>query len=271
MHEFIVSHEILIRLGTFLVFFPLVAVWELISPRRMLTVSKALRWYSNLGITVLNSFLLRWCFPIMAIGMASLTQERQWGLLNHIEIPFWLEVILSVTVLDFIIYLQHVMFHKIPALWLLHRMHHTDLNIDVSTGSRFHPIEIILSMVIKVIAVIGLGVPPIAVVIFQVFLNGMAMFNHGNIYIPSRMDHVLRWLVVTPDMHRIHHSILPQETNSNFGFNIPWWDRLFGTYRQNPQDGHEDMEIGIKIFRDIKYLNLHWLLIQPFLNSRKHK
>jgi sterol desaturase/sphingolipid hydroxylase (fatty acid hydroxylase superfamily) len=270
MYEFILSHEESNRLGAFFCVFLLVAIWELIAPRKTLTVSKVVRWYSNLGITVINTFLLRLFFPIMAVGMANLAQERQWGLMNHIDVPFWPVVFLSVVVLDFIVYLQHVMFHQVPIFWCLHRMHHTDLNIDVTTGSRFHPIEIFISMVIKVGVVIGLGIPPVAVVIFEVFLNVMAMFNHGNIYIPSGIDRVLRWLVVTPDMHRIHHSVLPQETYSNYGFNISLWDRLFGTYCHQPQNGHDRMDIGIEIFRNTKFLNLHWLLIQPFLNSKKY-
>lgn len=271
MHVFILTHEISIRLGAFLGIFFLVAVWELIAPRRMLTASKLIRWYSNLGITIINTTLLRWCFPVLAVGMANLAQERQWGFLNNIEFPFWLAVILSVAVLDFIIYLQHVIFHQVPVFWRLHRMHHTDLNIDVTTGARFHPIEIILSMVIKLSVVFALGLPPVAVVIFEVLLNVMAMFNHGNIYIPSKIDRVLRCVVVTPDMHRIHHSVIPKETNSNYGFNISWWDRLLGTYRQQPQNGHKGMDIGLKIFQDSKFLNIHWLLIQPFLNSKNYK
>jgi len=271
MQLILLSHEVSIRLGAFLGIFILVALWELLAPRRILTVSKIIRWYSNLGITVINSCLLRWGFPILAVNMAILAQEKQWGVINNIETPSWLTVILSVVALDFIVYLQHVMFHQVPAFWHLHRMHHTDLDIDLTTGARFHPIEIILSMVIKLTVVIALGLPPVAVVVFEVLLNVMAMFNHGNIYIPSEIDRVLRWFLVTPDMHRIHHSVIPQETNSNYGFNLSWWDRLLGTYRQQPQNGHENIELGLAIFRDPKFLNLHWLLIQPFLNSKKYR
>ena len=269
MHGVIVSHELPIRLGAFLGIFLIVAVWELIAPRRALTVSKVVRWYSNLGVTIINAFLLRWFFPILAVGMANLAQKQHWGLLNHIDIPFWLIVVFSVILLDLFIYLQHVMFHVVPIFWRLHRMHHTDLNIDVTTGMRFHPIEIILSMVVKLLVVISLGIPPVAVIFFEVLLNVMAMFNHGNIYIPDKTDRTLRWLIVTPDMHRIHHSVDPKETNSNYGFNLSVWDRLFGTYRKQPKKGQIDMDIGIEIFRDAKFLNLYWLLIQPFLDEKK--
>ena len=269
MHGLILSHEVSIRLGAFLGIFFIVAAWELVAPRRALTVSKLVRWYSNLAVTVINAFLLRWIFPILAVGMANLAQTQQWGLLNHIDIPFGLAVVLSVLLLDLFIYLQHILFHLVPIFWRLHRMHHTDLNIDVTTGMRFHPIEIILSMVVKLTVVLSLGILPVAVVLFEVMLNVMAMFNHGNIYIPYRTDRTLRWLLVTPDMHRIHHSIIPKETNSNYGFNLSVWDRLFGTYRKQPEKGQVDMDIGIKMFRDTKFLNLHWLLIQPFLDAKK--
>jgi len=269
MNEFIMGNEVSIRLGAFFGIFFLVAVWELTAPRRSLAVSKIVRWYSNLGITFINSFLLRWLFPVLAVNMAILAQEREWGIFNTFELPSWVAVILAVAALDGIIYLQHVLFHAVPALWRLHRMHHTDLGLDVTSGSRFHPIEILLSMIIKLAAVAVLGPPPVAVLIFEVLLNGMSMFNHGNIFIPTTIDRVLRWFIVTPDMHRVHHSIIHRETDSNFGFNLSWWDRLFGTYRNQPQHGHENMQIGIEIFRNPKYLNLHWLLIQPFLNDKK--
>ncbi len=268
MNEVIMNNEVSIRLGAFFSIFFLVAVWEFITPRRQLTVSKIVRWYSNLGITFMNSVLLRWLFPVLAVSMAGVAQERNWGLFNNFELSSWLVVVICVAALDCVIYLQHVMFHAVPALWRLHRMHHTDLDFDVTTGSRFHPIEILLSMVIKLAVVIVLGPPPVAVLIFEVLLNGTAMFNHGNISIPPKIDRVLRWFIVTPDMHRVHHSSIPRETDSNFGFNLPWWDRLLGTYCNQPQSGHENMQIGIKTFRDPKYLNLHWLLIQPFLKDR---
>ena len=178
--------------------------------------------------------------------------------------PAWVGVVSSVVVLDLAIYLQHVLFHAVPSLWRLHRMHHADLEFDVSTGLRFHPIEILLSMVIKFIVVAALGAPAVAVLIFEVLLNATSMFNHGNVRIPTGLDRMLRWIVVTPDMHRVHHSILSRETNSNFGFNLPWWDRLFGTYRAQPTAGHDGMTIGIEQFREPRELGLDRMLLQPF-------
>jgi sterol desaturase/sphingolipid hydroxylase (fatty acid hydroxylase superfamily) len=169
-----------------------------------------------------------------------------WGLLNHFQVPFAIAVPLAVIAMDFVIWLQHVMVHAVPALWRLHRVHHADLDYDVTTGARFHPLEIILSMLIKFATIVVLGPPVVAVVIFEVLLNATAMFNHGNIRLPAGLDRVLRWVVVTPDMHRVHHSVEDDETNSNFGFNLPWWDRLFGTYRDQPRAGHVGMTIGIR-------------------------
>lgn len=267
MTELVLDNETIIRLGFFASILVLVAVWEWLAPRRTLSHSRLMRWPSNLGIVVLNTLVLRFAFPIMAVAMAWLAAERDWGLFNLVDLPYWLAVILSVVLLDLTIYLQHVMVHAVPVFWRLHRMHHTDLDYDVTTGARFHPIEIVLSMGVKLTVVTLLGAPPLAVVIFEVLLNATAMFNHGNIHIPSGSDRFLRWIVVTPDMHRVHHSVVPEETNSNFGFNLPWWDRLFGTYREQPAAGHEGMTIGIEQFRDQKYLRLDWLMVQPFLGK----
>jgi sterol desaturase/sphingolipid hydroxylase (fatty acid hydroxylase superfamily) len=214
-----------------------------------------------------DTVLLRLAFPLLAVGLAALAARQGWGLLNRGTLPAWLAFGLAVLALDLTIYLQHVMFHAVPALWRLHRMHHTDLDFDVTTGLRFHPIEIALSMGIKLAAVTVLGPPPAAVLVFEVLLNGTALFNHGNIRLPLALDRVLRLLLVTPDMHRVHHSIFPSETNSNFGFNLPWWDRLCGTYRAQPRDGHDAMTIGIDQFREPRELWLHRLLVQPFRGS----
>jgi sterol desaturase/sphingolipid hydroxylase (fatty acid hydroxylase superfamily) len=268
MTETIFNAETTIRLAGFFGIFLIVAVWEMVAARRPLHYSKAVRWYSNLGITTINGLLLQLIFPILAVSMAAMGQERSWGLFNNFSVPFWLAFVLSLLILDFVIYLQHLMFHQVPALWLLHRMHHTDLDYDVTTGSRFHPIEIILSMLIKFSAIVVIGPAPFAVLIFEIVLNATAMFNHGNIRIPVRFDRYLRWFVVTPDMHRVHHSIHLEETNSNYGFNVPWWDRLMGTYTAQPRDGHDEMTIGIEIFRDKKYLHLARLLLLPFLISK---
>jgi sterol desaturase/sphingolipid hydroxylase (fatty acid hydroxylase superfamily) len=198
------------------------------------------------------------------VGLALLGEARGWGLLNTLALPDWLSLALAVLLLDLVIYLQHVMFHAVPALWRLHRMHHADLDLDVTTGARFHPIEILLSMGLKLAAVAALGAPALAVLVFEVLLNATAMFNHANLKIPVALDRVLRWVIVTPDMHRVHHSVVPRETNSNFGFNLPWWDRLLGTYRAQPAAGHEAMTIGLEAFRAPRDLRLDRMLVQPF-------
>ena len=267
MKEYILTNEASIRAASFFGIFIVVALWEVVGPRRKLSVSKGLRWINNLGIVFFNTLLLRFLAPLMAVGLAIMAEEENWGLLNNIAINSYVKLFLAVLILDLIIYLQHVMFHTVPWLWRLHRMHHTDLDFDVTTGSRFHPIEIILSMIIKMLIVAALGAPPVAVVIFEVLLNATAMFNHGNIRIPIKADRLLRLLVVTPDMHRVHHSVKPDETNSNYGFNFPWWDRLLGTYKAQPEDNHLKMTIGLNQFRESRYLRFHWLLIQPFVGK----
>ena len=252
-----------IRLGAFLGVFAAMAAWEFLAPRRALSVSRWVRWPNNLAITAVNTALVRVIFPTAAVGLALLGEARGWGLLNALAMPQWLKIVAAVAALDLFIYLQHVMFHAVPALWRLHRMHHADLDFDVTTGARFHPVEILLSMLIKLAAVAALGAPALAVLIFEVLLNATAMFNHSNVRMPAALDRWLRCLVVTPEMHRVHHSILPHETNSNFGFNAPWWDRLFGTYRAQPEAGHERMTIGIAQFRGPRELWLDRLLTQP--------
>ena len=264
MSEFIGANESAIRFGFFLGIFVLVALWELAGPRRTLSRPRWLRWYGNIGITVLNTLAVRLVIPLAPVALAVVAADRGWGVLNLVELPFWLAVVLAVLLLDLVIYLQHVMFHAVPALWRLHRMHHADLDFDVTTGFRFHTIEIVLSVLLKLAAVLVIGAPAAAVVIFEVLLNGTSMFNHGNVRLAPGLDRVLRWIVVTPDMHRVHHSDIPAETNSNFGFNLPWWDRLFGTYRAQPGLGHENMTIGLDAFREDSDLHLHNMLAQPF-------
>ena len=262
------QNEPAIRLGFFLGIFAVMATWELIAPRRALTVSKAVRWSNNLGLVFLNSFIVRLLFPAAAVGVAAFASENGWGLLNYYSLPFALSIVLSVVALDFIIYLQHVLVHAVPALWRLHRVHHADLDFDVTTGSRFHTIEIILSMLIKFATIVVLGPPVVAVVIFEVVLNGMAMFNHSNVKLPLGIDRVLRLFVVTPDMHRVHHSVEDNETNSNFGFNLSIWDRAFGTYIDQPREGHEKMTIGIHTYRDPKQVSwLPGMLSLPFIGK----
>ena len=264
MANTLLSHEPIVRLGAFMGIFALMALWELWAPRRHQAIGRLRRWPSNLGIVVLDTLLVRLAFPTAVVGVALLGESRGWGLLPALDVQPWLALAGAVIALDLAIYLQHVLFHAVPALWRLHRMHHADLEIDVTSGLRFHPIEILLSMAIKLGVVAALGAPAAAVLIFEVLLNGTSMFNHGNVRLPAGLDRVLRWLVVTPEMHRVHHSILSRETNSNFGFNFPWWDRLFGTYRAQPQAGHEGMTIGIEQFRDPHELRLDRMLSQPF-------
>ncbi len=260
-----------IRLAFFLGVFAIVAVCEALAPRRARTLPRRARWPNNVGVVVLNTLVLhavlRVVLPTAAVGVALAAEARGWGLFNAVGAPIWLAVPLSVVLLDLAIYLQHVMVHAVPALWRLHRMHHADLDFDVTTGARFHPIEILLSMLIKIALVAALGPPAVAVLIFEVLLNASSMFNHGNLAIPRHLDRVLRWFIVTPDMHRVHHSVVVAETNSNFGFNLPWWDRLFGTYRAQPAAGHEGMTIGIEQFRDPGDLRLDRMLIQPFVGT----
>jgi len=261
----LLSHEPLVRLGAFALVFAAMALWEAFAPRRSLTISRLRRWPNNLGLVVLNTAALRITFPIAAAGMAILAQERGWGLLNMVTAPPWLRVAAALIALDLTLYAQHVMFHKVPVLWRFHRMHHADLDIDVTTGARFHPVEIFLSMAIKIAAVAVLGAPVVAVVTFEVLLNALAMFNHANISLPVTLDAVIRRLIVTPDMHRVHHSVRPEETNSNYGFQVSWWDRIFGTYRAEPADSQERMVIGLSEFRDPADLRLDRMLRQPFV------
>ena len=245
-NEWALAHEPAVRLGAFFGVFALMAVWEAAAPRRTRLLPRRVRWLHNLALVVLNSLILRLLFPLAAVGFALHAAERGWGLLNAFEVPFWWGFALSVIALDFAVYLQHVMFHAVPLLWRLHRVHHADADIDVTTGARFHPIEILLSMLIKFAAIAVLGAPAAAVLAFEVLLNATAMFNHANLRLPEPADRLLRRILVTPEMHRIHHSMEPAEANSNFGFNLPWWDRLCGTYRERARLPQESMAIGVK-------------------------
>lgn len=264
MELFLLSHETAVRLSAFLAILCLMAAWELAAPRRMLRESKALRWSHNLALTVFNSTLVRMALPVATIGIAAFAADRGMGLLNVFHVSYPLAIVLSMLALDLAIYLQHLMFHAVPLFWRAHRVHHADLDFDVTTGARFHPFEIGLSLLIKFAVILALGPPAVAVLLFEVLLNASSMFNHGNVRVPEPIDRCLRWFIVTPDMHRVHHSIDPRETNSNFGFNLAWWDRLFGTYRAQPQAGHEAMTIGIAQFRSPRELKLDRMLLQPF-------
>ena len=257
-------HEAAIRLGSFVLIFIAIALAETSAPRRLLTKGRAARWRVNLAITLIDAVVARFLSPILPIGLALYAASRGWGVLNHLSVPYWLSVFIGVLLLDLVIYLQHVMFHTLPLFWRLHGMHHTDLDIDVTSGLRFHPLEIFLSTLIKLAAVAVLGVPDLAVLFFEILLNGTSMFNHGNIRLSRGFDCLLRLFVVTPDMHRVHHSVIIRELNSNFGFNFPWWDRFFGTYRPLPAGGHDGMTIGLARFRDAEALTLRFLLLLPF-------
>lgn len=266
-----------LRLVAFAGVFASMALWETFAPRRKLVARKTARWASNFGLVILSTVLMRILAPAGAVGAAIFAQSHGWGLLNQIAVPEWLRFVSALIVLDLAIYAQHVVFHRIPLLWRLHMVHHADLDCDVSTGLRFHTIEILLSIGIKLVVVVVLGISPVAVLAFEILLNGTAMFNHSNVQLPTQLDKLLRLVVVTPDMHRVHHSVNGEETNSNFGFNLPWWDFLFCTYRSQPARGHCEMKIGLPQFRDSRAASLPFMLVMPFVsegrdtNSQKDK
>ncbi|GLR68197.1 sterol desaturase [Acidocella aquatica] len=265
MAQFLLTHGPTLRLVVSFGLLAVLAAAEAWRPRRMRSLTRGQRWPGNLGIAVADALAVKLLFPLAAFGVAVFAAQRGWGGLNLWNIPEWLKIVLALLGLDLTIYLQHVLFHAVPVLWRLHRMHHTDLDLDVTSGARFHPIEIILSMGIKLAAVVALGAPAVSVLLFEIILNATAMFNHSNLALPLGVDRTLRLLVVTPDMHRVHHSVIPAETNSNFGFNIPWWDRLLGTYRAQPAAGHEGMSIGLAAFRDPAATSrFDAMLVQPF-------
>ena len=261
------AHEPLIRLGAFIFIFLAMALWETLWPRRQQAFTRRARWPHNIGLLLVDVAVLRIFAPSTAIAVGLAGELHGWGLVNALALPSWIAIPLAVVLLDLTIYFQHVMFHAVPTLWRLHRVHHTDLDFDVTTGTRFHPIEILISTGIKCAAVAAIGAPAIAVLAFELLLNGTAMFNHANARLPKVVDQLLRWIVVTPDMHRVHHSVVYNETNSNFGFNLSWWDRIFGTYRAQPAAGHQAMTIGVDAFRAREDLRLDRLLVQPFRES----
>ncbi|MDD2851393.1 MAG: sterol desaturase family protein [Desulfuromonadaceae bacterium] len=258
-----------IRLATFLSLFLILALAERIRPRRPLTVQRARRWQVNWTLVLFNSLLIRYLIPVTPFGIAVLARSNQWGIFNQFTVPEPFEIVATLLFLDLVIYLQHRLFHRFSLFWRLHRMHHIDLDLDVSSGTRFHPLEIMLSLIIKIGATLLLGASPPAVLLFEVLLNATAMFSHANMRLPLPVDRWLRLFVVTPDMHRVHHSVLPRETDSNFGFNLPWWDRLLGTYRAEPKEGHDRMSIGLKEFREFSGI---WLSLKnPFTNVRNRR
>ncbi len=258
------EYEEVIRSIFFFTVLILVAYGERFVPRRALTVSKTGRWFNNLGIIFLSSLLLKLTVPLAATGVAVAAAAKDWGLFNSLQLSLWVAIPVSILILDLVVYLQHLMFHAVPILWRLHMVHHADLDLDVTSGLRFHPLEILISMGIKMTVIAALGIPVLAVLIFEILLNATAMFNHGNLRLTDKLDRRLRLITVTPDMHRVHHSVRIRETNSNFGFNFPWWDRLFGTYRAQPAAGHELMTIGLSQYRKAEQVTLLKLLILPF-------
>jgi len=261
------TSELALRLAAFVVVFAGMALWEAVGPRRGLRLPKRPRWTANLSLAALNTIIVRLLFPAAAVGAAAVATDRDWGLLALVDLPTWAAVLLSAVALDLAVYLQHVVFHAVPALWRLHLAHHADLDFDVTTGLRFHPIEIVLSMLLKISVVAALGPPVLGVLLFEVLLNATSMFNHGNVRMPAAVDRVLRALLVTPDMHRVHHSVLCHEANSNFGFCLSWWDRLLGTYRAQPMAGHDGMKVGTEHLQDARNQSLAWLLRLPAIAS----
>lgn len=255
------------RIGIFLGVLLIMMLWEMKRPRRSLRANRYLRWRGNLFLVAANNLLIQVCLPMGLAGLAQLTQENGWGLFNWLSAKPVVAGIFSFFLLDLAVYFQHILFHHVPILWKLHRVHHADLDIDVTTGVRFHPIEIVISSILKAVVIFLLGAPALSVILFEVVLNATAMFNHGNVMIDPRKDKFLRYLLVTPDMHRVHHSIILSETNSNFGFNFPWWDVLFGTYKSQPEAGHEGMTIGLPNAQCSRAVDLPIMLGMPFIKS----
>ncbi len=253
-----------IRLAAFVAVFVLLAAGEALIPRRARAVARRWRWRTNISLVVLNTLVIRLALPVTAVGMAVIAEQRGWGLLHALgAMPAVLSIAIAVVLLDLAIYLQHVLFHAVPILWRVHRMHHADIDVDVTTGARFHPVEIFLSMCLKLASISALGASPLAVLLFEALLNVGSMFNHANLRLPPGCDRMLRLVVVTPDMHRVHHSASGAESGTNFGFTFPWWDHLCGTYRAQPAAGHQAMTVGLTCFREPEYLRLDKTLLQP--------
>ena len=263
-----ITSEPAIRLICFFGVLLVMALFEIAAPRRELVLAKYKRWFTNLALVAIDTVALRVLFPILAVGMAEIASARGWGLFAVTDLPLWFEVTAAVILLDLAIYGQHVASHKVPILWRVHKVHHADRDIDVTTGLRFHPVEICLSMLYKFVVIVALGAPAFAVFLFEVLLNGTAMFNHSNVKLPKLLDRLVRLAVVTPDMHRVHHSIIRREHDTNYGFNLSIWDRMFGTYIDQPSKGHEGMTIGLAPYQTEKPARLDWALALPFMASR---
>ena len=269
MTDYILNNETSLRMGIFLSILLTMMLAEYLFPRKQRALPRARRWTSNLLLIAIDSVFVKLVFPIVAVGAAIMAEQNGWGLLSQTDLPLWAEVTIAIIILDMMIYWQHLAFHHIPFLWALHKVHHVDRDIDVTTGSRFHPIEIGISMSYKMAVVILLGAPVLAVILFEIILNGCAMFNHSNVKLPLGFDRQLRRFIVTPDMHRVHHSTLMSETNSNYGFSLSIWDRLFGSYTAQPSRGHDEMVIGLEEHQNAGPASLSWSLIFPFKTSKK--
>ena len=264
MTDFILQNESSLRLGFFLSILLFMMAVEALFPRKRRALGRGHRWFSNILLTIVDAVFVRLVFPIVAIGAAAIAAQKGWGLFNLVDLPIWLEITLVIILLDMLIYWQHVAFHHVPFLWAFHKVHHVDRDIDVTTGFRFHPIEIGISLAYKLALVVLLGVPVLAVIIFEIILNGCAMFNHSNVKLPLALDRIMRRIIVTPDMHRVHHSTVMSETNSNYGFNLSLWDRIFGSYTAQPKHGHDDMVIGLKEYQTAGPASFSWSLLLPF-------
>jgi sterol desaturase/sphingolipid hydroxylase (fatty acid hydroxylase superfamily) len=267
MIDLVLAHEGALRLSCFLGVLLIMLGWEQASPRRVPSTPRRARWLANLSLVVIDGALLWLLLPAAAVGASLLARAHGWGLFNTVAAPPWLAAVVTVVALDLAVWAQHVALHKVGPLWRLHRVHHSDLDFDTTTGVRFHPGEILLSMIYKALLVVALGAPLAAVVAFEILLNASSLFTHGNVRLPPALDRAMRSLVVTPDMHRVHHSVRREETDSNYGFNLSVWDRLFGTYRAQPRAGHEGMIIGLPEFRRAREQRLGRLLLQPLLRE----
>ncbi len=265
--EFLLEHEPKLREWAFYGPLVLMLCWEFLAPRRIRARPILTRWFSNVAVAVLNAIALRWFFPILALGLAIVAQQRGWGLFNQLSLPSPVTIVASVLLLDLLAYVRHRLFHAIPACWRFHRMHHSDQDVDWSTGLRFHPFEAIITAVVRMLLVVVLGTPPEAVLMLELLVAVTALFQHGNVELPEFADRWLRYVLVTPDMHRVHHSVTKRETDSNYGVVFSCWDRLLGTYREYPMHGQALMQVGLTELADPRHINVHWMLALPFLST----
>ncbi|MBJ7265416.1 sterol desaturase family protein [Idiomarina abyssalis] len=265
--------ETLWRLSVFIGVLLVMVLWEFLAPKRKPRYSRKQRWPANLAIVAVDTLLLRVIAPVGLTGIALRASEQEWGLFHYLsstagnELPFWFVVLVSLVALDIVLYWQHRLFHRIPVLWRMHRVHHADPDFDVTTGLRFHPAEIVLSFFIKASAILVLGAPALAVIVFEIILNACSLFNHGNVALPTSLERAARKVLITQELHRIHHSVEKEETNSNYGFSVSWWDHLFGSFTSKPKAGSDQVDIGLKEYRDASITTKLWGLLKiPFRN-----